>query len=110
MNDDEQYPYLIHTNRELELMLAGKKPFAVFARQHVDGFEKSDALSDQDFDRYVANNTISEQTRTFDMQAQDGSPVKVDYYFYAMKGEEWRVEAYCLLLDLLHNRGWCSHL
>jgi hypothetical protein len=110
MAGDEPYPYLIHTNRELELMLAGTKPFAVFAYERVEGFEKSDALAEQDFDRYVTAGTISEHIRSFERQCSDGSPYNIDYYFYALNGEEWRVEAYCLLLEMLHRRGWCSHL
>jgi hypothetical protein len=110
MTSDEPYPYLIHTNRELELMLAGKKPLAVFAHERVEGFKKSDALAGQDFERYVATGTISEHVRSFERQLPDGSPVSIDYYFYALPGEEWRVQAYCLLLDMLHKTGWCSHL
>lgn len=110
MIDNEPYPYLIHTNRELELMIAGKKPLAVFTHERVDGFEKSDALAEQDFSRLVANGTVSEHVRTFQSQRPDGSSVNIDHYFYTLKGEEWRVQAYCLLLNMLHNKGWCSHL
>ena len=110
MIDNEPYPYLIHTNRELELMIAGTKPLAVFAHERVDGFEKSDALAEQDFAPFVANGTLSEHVRTFQSQRPDGSSIDIDYYLYALKGEEWRVQAYCLLIDMLRNRGWCSHL
>ncbi|AZO53314.1 hypothetical protein EJ077_07170 [Mesorhizobium sp. M8A.F.Ca.ET.057.01.1.1] len=101
---NEPYPYLVHTNRELEMMLAGSKPFAVFAHERVDGFEKSDALANQDFATYVANGTVSEHIRSFTRHLPDGSSLDIDYYFYSRRGEEWRVEAFLLLLDLM-GRG-----
>ena len=110
MTKRKPYPYQTHTNRELELMLAGKKPLAVFAHEHTDGFEKSCALAGQDFALYVANGILSEHSRTFESVLPNGSRAEIDYYFYALPGEEWRVPAYCLLLDMLEKRGWCSHL
>lgn len=106
----EPYPYQIHTNRELELMLAGKKPLAVFAHERRDGFKKADALAGQDFAPYVARGMFSEHKRTLQSTLPDGTQIEVDYYFYTVSGEEWRVPAYCLLLDMLEKRGWCSHL
>lgn len=110
MKDNEPYPYDLHTNRELKLMLDGKKPFAVFANDRVDGFEKTDALAGQDFETYVAKGLISEHVRTFQGHKQDGSSFDVDYYFYALEGEQWRVEAYCLLLEMLHHHTWSPEL
>jgi hypothetical protein len=110
MSAYDTYPYPIHTNRELGLMLAGTKPLAVFPHERVDGFEKSDALADQDFDRHVADGTLSWQVRTFQTRLRGGEPLTIDYHFYTLTGEEWRVPAYCLLIDALHNRGWCPSL
>lgn len=107
---EESYPYSIHTNRELELMLAGKKPLAVFGHDRVEGFEKSDALAHQDFAAHLKNGPFTEHLRTYSYRRPDGQTFDVDYWFYAAKGEEWRVDAYCLLLDILHKGSWCSHL
>ena len=104
---DRERPYVLHTNRELALMLAGKKPLAVFAHEKVDGFEKDDALANQDFAPHVAAGTFSEHVRTRTISLPSGVTVDIDYWFYTLKGEEWRVEAYWLLIDLLHHRGWC---
>jgi hypothetical protein len=76
----------------------------------VDGFEKSDALADQDFTPHVADGTFSEHVRTFRIPLPTGATVDIDYWFYALKGQEWRVEAYSLLLELLHRGAWCSQL
>lgn len=109
--NDRKRTYTLHTNRELPMMLAGTKPLAVFAHERVDGFEKSDALADQDFAPHVANGTLSERVRTFQMPLWSGATLDIDYWFYTLRGEEWRVEAYSLLLDLLHHRGpWCPQL
>lgn len=110
MNDRER-PYTLHTNRELPMMLAGTKPLAVFAHERVDGFEKSDALANQDFAPHVADGTLSEHVRTFQIPLRSGAKLDIDYWFYTLRGEEWRIEAYSLLLELLHHRGpWCSQL
>jgi len=106
MNGKER-PYVLHTNRELAMMLAGNKPLAVFAHEKVDGFEKADALANQDFAPHVADGTLSEQVRTKKISLPSGVAVDIDYWFYTLKGEEWRVDAYWLLIEFLQNRGWC---
>lgn len=110
MNGKKPYPYLLHTNRELEMMLAGAKPLAMFAHERVDGFEKSDALANQDFATHVANGTLSEHLRTFEAKGPGGTRLNIDYYFYAREGEAWRVEAFSLLLELLYRGAWCPQL
>lgn len=110
MNRQEPYPYAPHTNRELEMMLAGEKPFAMFAHERVDGFEKADALANQDFATHVAEGTLSEHLKTFRAKGPDETMLDIDYYFYARQGEEWRVEAFSLLLELLHRGAWCPQL
>lgn len=105
--NDEKRPHALHTNRELAMMLAGAKPLAVFAHEKVDGFEKSDALANQDFAPLVADGTLSEQVKTRTISLPSGATVDIDYWFYTLKGEEWRVEAYWLLIDFLHHRRWC---
>lgn len=102
--------HLSHTNRELELMLAGTKPLAVFARERVRGFGKSDALTNQDFDTHVARGTFVEQVLTIDRALPDGRAVTIDYFFYTLPGEEWRVPAYRLLVELLSRGIWCANL
>ncbi|TGU38644.1 hypothetical protein EN795_36505, partial [bacterium M00.F.Ca.ET.152.01.1.1] len=94
----EKRPYTLHTNRELAMMLAGAKPLAVFTHEKVDGFEKADALANQDFAPHVAAGTFSEHVRTTTIVLPSGAAVDIDYWFYTLKGEEWRVEAYWLLI------------
>lgn len=92
-------------------MLEGKKPLAVFAHDRVEGFSKFDALAGQDFHTYVKNGTLAEYVRTYSYRRPDGDRYDVDYWFYTTAGEDWRMEAYCLLLDMLHKWGtWSSQL
>jgi hypothetical protein len=107
---DLERPYILHTNRELPMMLAGTKPLAVFTHERVDGFEKSDALASQDFAPHVTDGTLSEHLRTFQIPLRSGATLDIDYWFYTLRGEEWRVEAYLLLLELMHRGPWCPQL
>ena len=85
-------PYLIHTNRELGLMLAGKKPLAVF----VDGRDRFPEVVSRYlrlFDRHVASGTITR----FDHFSK-ASWGECHHIFFALPGEEWRFQA---MLDLV---------
>lgn len=109
MADVDAYPYPVHTNRELDLMLAGHKPLAAFVHERVDGFEKADALAGQDFEPHVRSGRLSEHLRTFPLDGPDRS-VRVEYWFYTLPGEEWRVESYCLLVPLMLRGAWSAEL
>lgn len=80
-------PYLIHTNRELGLMLRGLKPLAKF----VDGEG-----------RYP--DVVLRYLRMFDRQVVSGRLVRHDefvtrredrlhYIYFALPSEEWRIKA-----------------
>lgn len=79
-------PYLVHTNRELGLMLAGKKPLACFA----DG---EDCYPD----------VVSRYLRLFDRHVAAARFFRRDHYseagwgqchriFFALPNEEWRID------------------
>ena len=110
-NKFDSYPYLIHTNRELSLMLKGQKPMAVFAHQKVEGFTKANALSHQDFTTHVASGLFAEHCRTLELGGPSATAVTVDYYFYTATGHDWRANAYWQVISTLHSgRGWCAAL
>lgn len=84
-------PYLIHTNRELGLMLRGIKPLAAFG--WVEGYEITFVLRYlRMFDRHVANGRF--------VRREYVCPVpqlpQLSHYtiFYALPGHEWRIDAY----------------
>jgi hypothetical protein len=94
----DQLPYKLHTNRELSMMLSGRKPFAYFA------------------DSYPANADFRLPEHLFDRYVEAGLFVKREYILlnphqrevenrwgtrvvlYAQKHEEWRMEAFAVLL------------
>ena len=96
-----RYPdlgYLIHTNRELGLMLRGVKPLASFAI----------AVGDEPavltrylrlFDRHASTGRFVFRERTDDYEARS-----VRRVLYAQSGEEWRIDAMLRLYD--ERDGW----
>ena len=88
----ERPPYLIHTNRELGLMLAGRKPLAYFAEG--EGFWPDCVLRYfRMFDRHVAAGRIIRADR---FQPNIWSDIKVErwhHVLFALSGEQHRIEA-----------------
>lgn len=92
-----------HTNRELELMLAGAKPFAAFLLD--GGLTEDQALGGQPFADHVATGRIIRLERDTSDIGMDGKPMR--RLLFALPGEEWRFEPYIALMDSLKD-GW-SH-
>ncbi len=76
------------SGRELELLLSGKKPLAVFYRAT---HEKFDEKSGQDFTSFVRGGLLSE-SRFF--VRNRGQSFTIMYVLYCRRGEEWRSELY----------------
>jgi hypothetical protein len=96
-------PYLVHTNRELGLMIEGRKPFAMFS-------ECKDCWVEA-VERYL---------RLFDRPILEGRLTRMDHFApslppnarivhrvgFALPGEEWRMQA---MMDLMTaNERWTS--
>jgi len=87
-------PYFIHTNFELPLMLEGRKPLAVFAESYPSPWFDEYLAP---FDPFVKEGRIVRQIVDTPMPhfkrvypSFDG----VRYVYFALPGEEWRIEAY----------------
>lgn len=76
------------SGRELELLLSGKKPLAVFYRAVHECYDEKDG---QDFGEHVKAGDLSE-TRFF-IQNKDQS-FRIMYVAYCKKEEQWRAELY----------------
>jgi hypothetical protein len=84
-------PYLVHTNRELGLMLRGVKPMAVFSWIEGDELDVVQRYLRM-FDRHVSAGRFLKCERIRPVpQLPHLSYFKV---FYAQPGEAWRVDAY----------------
>ncbi|QOZ42198.1 hypothetical protein XH89_00980 [Bradyrhizobium sp. CCBAU 53340] len=108
-----QQPYLVHTNRELGLMLRGAKPLAYF--MDIIGREPDVCLRYwRMFDRHV---DLGRLIRREVFEPCPGLPqLKYRRLFYALPGHEWRIDAMLALLNELeawsedHERRSCELL
>lgn len=90
----------VHTNRELELMLQGKKPMAVFSGVYPNRIGAA-LYADQPFEEYVAKGVIN---RTLKVRRVENPNTAIEVYalmrdYYTLPGEEWRIEEYEKLWD-----------
>lgn len=85
MDDDFELPPGIgpHNDRELELMLAGTKPMAMFS----DAVHVSDYFPEADFAPHVEAGRIIRVEEIIPKE-----PYDMRYLFYALPGEDWRIE------------------
>ena len=90
-------PYLVHTNRELGLMLAGTKPLATFS--YTDGYEVDFVLRYlRMFDRHAATGRFTKHKKVSPLQKLNGR--LHHQFFYTLPNEDWRVNAMLELLAL----------
>jgi hypothetical protein len=103
-----EVPYLVHTGFELFLMLEGRKPFAKFS----DGYP-SQWLNDQisRFTPFVEAGRLLSRTISEPFakpgRFPDGSAMQgIRQVFFAVPGQEWRIDAYLLLVEVGLKSGW----
>lgn len=89
-------PYLVHTNRELGLMLRGAKPLAKFV-DHQGHFPDVVLRYIRMFDRHVDAGRLVRRDEIF--QSERGH---IHYIYFALPGEEWRIQA---MIDLFKSPG-----
>lgn len=86
-----------HEGRELELMLAGEKPLAMFSDIVTPNYQWPDKL----FERHVTSGKIVK--KEFETVTSDGK-FKIRHLYYALPGETWRIKK-AHELSLLHFDG-----
>lgn len=96
-----QLPYLVHTNRELGLMLRGIKPLSYF--MEAVGYEPDLCIRYwRMFDRHVAAGRLTR--REVIEPAPDLPQLQYRKLLYSLPGHEWRIEAMLLLVK--EPRAW----
>ena len=90
-----QLPYVVHTNRELGLMLRGTKPLAYFLNVVASEFDVNIRYWRM-FDRHVAAGRLIKR-EVFDVFAN----LEHRRLFYALPGHEWRIDAMLTLINEL---------
>lgn len=99
----DEHPYLLHTNRELLLMLQGRKPLSVFTDDAPSTGSSSQFFPEGKFDAYVAAAKIVKYEYA---EPIDNGPPRVRWVFYALPEEAWRIKAYVLLFETSKRSGW----
>ncbi len=94
--DSPPLPYLVHTNRELGLMLQGVKPLAKFA-DYEGHFLEVVLRYLRMFDRHVAAGRLVRRDEFFER-----AKGLVHHVYFALPGEEWRIQA---MIDLTSRPG-----
>ncbi|MDB5707905.1 MAG: hypothetical protein JWN66_5021 [Sphingomonas bacterium] len=95
----DNVPYMIHTHFELPLMLEGRKPLAAFG-----DFYPSEWFDDYlaPFEQFVAAGRIIRRIVDTPMPHLKERRPDLDglrNVFFTLPGEEWRADAYLLLMD-----------
>jgi hypothetical protein len=87
-----------HSGRELELMLAGRKPLALF---YDDAEQPADdtIIPERRFDPYVERGEFQKGEAILELaDLEQGRAARVRYVLYAVKAEAWRIPAMLLAL------------
>jgi len=101
-------PYRTHTGRELLLMLRGVKPLAVF-----DYPAGQDFSAEKFFDPYVEIGRFVKREYCVPIQLRrkgDSKDLIYRYVLYALPHEQWRIDAYILLRQVVTEEGWSAGL
>jgi hypothetical protein len=87
-----------HTNRELELMLSGRKPLAVF-HDEISVLPNEEIIPEERFQPYVDEGRFvrSEAVFNFGFNQRIGRDAQIKYVLYALSTEAWRIHAFILL-------------
>jgi hypothetical protein len=90
-------PYLVHTNRELGLMLKGAKPLSKFCNRE-DDYPEAMKRYLRLFDRHVSRDRLIRQDRL----VPTSGGWRLHNIYFTLPGEEWRVEA---MIELFARPG-----
>jgi hypothetical protein len=96
----DELPYKVHANRELILMLMGKKPLAVFSEVVPEDIGL-DLIPERYFAKYVDCGRFIKREAFLCLEERTIRTV-----FYAFPEESWRIDAYLLMKKLVGKVGW----
>ncbi|GAA5162967.1 hypothetical protein [Viridibacterium curvum] len=90
-----------HTNRELELMLAGKKPLAIFC-DDLSVFPNDVIFPESQFLPHVISGRFVQDSIVIegDYIASLGRKAQLKCLFYALAGQAWRIPAMIQLIEI----------
>jgi hypothetical protein len=94
-----------HTGRELQLMLSGRKPLAVFYAE-LSELPDDRLIPETEFAPHVASGAFVRGESEFNggASATLGRIARIRYVFFALHAEQWRIPAFELLLRIRHEQ------
>ena len=91
-----------HEGQELQLMLSGVKPLAMFVETMPTEF---DSFPEADFDDAVSKGKLVKHIATETVHTPDEKEIKIRRILYALPSEEWRIQALLLIQNLYSSLG-----
>jgi hypothetical protein len=91
-----------HEGRELELMLAGKKPLSMFV--HAVGIER-EFFPERQFDLHVAEGLFVKDVHIENDVAIEDESCNLRTVLYATASEAWRIPAMLMIRDIYYSMG-----
>lgn len=92
-----------HEGRELELLLNGKKPLAMFVEPIQPDFE---CFPEAEFDKFAAHAKLKKHV-ALEEQSSPFGEMQIRRVLYAVPGEEWRIPAMLLVQSIYRSlSGW----
>jgi hypothetical protein len=100
----DELPYKVHTGRELNLMLQGRKPLACFRVYTAEGTD-DEAFAEKLFDKYAKEGVlIKHQYYSINPDRPDIDSMRT--VLYALTKESWRINAFILMDELENKVKW----
>lgn len=91
-----------HEGRELELLVSGGKPLAMFVEPLPAEYEFFD---EQKFDALVEQHALVKDVRIESVTTPGGGQGRVRRVLYSQPSQAWRIPAMLLVLDVYGSRG-----
>lgn len=98
----DRLPYQVHANRELLLMLSGKKPLSVFMGCVKNSNEWD--VPELKFSPHVAAGRIIKEEHLLKSWGHRKMPSRL--VLYSLPQETWRIHAYILMMETATASGW----
>ena len=98
--------YRTHVGQELEMMLSGVKPLAMFyGDADFDAHER--IIPERRFSPYVQKGQFVKQEFILEcaIDPRTNKPISVRYVFYALASEQWRMDAMRLTVQIMARMG-----
>lgn len=95
-----------HVGRELDMILAGEKPLAMFYC-NADSAPDERVIPERKFEKYVKRGDVVKQDLLLEcaIDPRTKKQVWIRYVLYASSSEQWRIEAMRLALETMRKMG-----